>query len=105
MIIPKDILHIILEYDGRIKYIHKKGIYVDIISKNDVRYTILQPVINKKINIMKKIGKSKDVFFFDIPFENIQQTGLIYYYNSLYCHFFEICFYNYKRNYVERTYI
>ena len=37
--IPKELLHIILEYDGRIKY--RKGEYVDIIHKNDERYILL----------------------------------------------------------------
>ena len=51
--IPKDILHIILEYDGRIKY--KNGKYVNVIHKNDERYNIIMPVISKKIVIMKNI--------------------------------------------------
>jgi len=38
-IIPKELLHIILEYDGRIKY--RKGNYVDIIHKNDERFSTL----------------------------------------------------------------
>jgi hypothetical protein len=37
--IPKELLHIILEYDGRIKY--RNGKYVNILHKNDVRYSII----------------------------------------------------------------
>jgi hypothetical protein len=37
--LPKDILNVILEFDGRIKY--TKGKYVNCISKNDYRYNIL----------------------------------------------------------------
>ena len=38
--IPQDILNLILEFDGRIKY--RKGEYVNCISKNDYRYNILK---------------------------------------------------------------
>jgi len=37
--IPQDILNLILQFDGRIKY--RKGEYVNRISKNDYRYNIL----------------------------------------------------------------
>ncbi len=37
--LSKDILNLILEFDGRIKY--RKGIYVNCISKNDYRYNVL----------------------------------------------------------------
>ena len=37
--LPKDIIILILKFDGRIKY--RKGKYVDCISKNDHRYNIL----------------------------------------------------------------
>jgi len=40
--IPTELLDIILEYDGRIKY--KKGKYVNIIHKNDERYNIITPL-------------------------------------------------------------
>ena len=51
--IPKELLNMILEYDGRIKYQHGK--YINIIHKNDERYNMIQPIINKKMEIMKKI--------------------------------------------------
>ena len=44
--IPKELLNIILEYDGRINY--KNGKYVNILHKNDIRYNIIKSVINKK---------------------------------------------------------
>ena len=48
-ILPFDVLNLILEYDGRIKYIHKERLYVNIISKNDYRYNIIRPKLNSKI--------------------------------------------------------
>lgn len=38
--IPKEIINIILEYDGRITY--RNGVYIDKINKNDIRYRILE---------------------------------------------------------------
>ena len=49
--IPKELLDVILEYDGRIKY--KNGKYVNIIHKNDERYNIIKPIIIKKIKKIK----------------------------------------------------
>jgi hypothetical protein len=48
--IPEELLHIILAYDGRIKY--KNGKYVNIIHKNDKRYNIITPVIINKLFVM-----------------------------------------------------
>ena len=49
----KEILHIILSYDGRIKY--RNGKYVNIIHKDDERYNIIAPIINKKIEIIQQL--------------------------------------------------
>lgn len=46
--IPKELLHIILEYDGRIKY--RNGKYINSIDKNDKRYDIIKPVISKSLS-------------------------------------------------------
>jgi hypothetical protein len=51
--IPKELVNIILEYDGRIKY--KKGKYINIIHKLDYRYNIIEPLISKKVNYLKLI--------------------------------------------------
>ena len=53
-ILPFDILNLILEYYGRIKYLHKERIYVNIISKNDNRYNIIASNINKKMYHIKQ---------------------------------------------------
>lgn len=43
IIVPIDALNLILEYYGRIKYMRKESIYVNIISKNDYRNKIIKP--------------------------------------------------------------
>jgi hypothetical protein len=40
--LPFDILNLILEYDGRIKYSHIDRVYRNIISKNDPRYNVIK---------------------------------------------------------------
>ena len=64
--VPEELIHIILSYDGRIKY--KDGKYVNIIHKNDERYNIITPIISKKIKIMQKIKFSESGFYFDSGF-------------------------------------
>ena len=44
--IPKELINIILEFDGKIKY--RKGEYVNIIHKHDNRYNIIEPLIFEK---------------------------------------------------------
>jgi hypothetical protein len=79
--LPFDILNTILEYDGRIKYLHKNRIYVNVIHKNDYRYNILETKINKKINIINtfNIGNNGLKFYIDIFYKNdIIIKGLIF---------------------------
>ena len=62
--IPDKLLHIILSYDGRIKY--EKGKYVNIIHKNDERYNMLYPIVSKKNKILESIEDSGEKeFYFD----------------------------------------
>ena len=62
MLLPKELLHIILEYDGRIKY--RNGQYVNIIHKHDERYNIITLIISKKMYIMKNIESYGSGFHF-----------------------------------------
>jgi hypothetical protein len=70
--LPFDVLNIILEYDGRIKYSHKYRIYVNVISKNDYRYNIIETHINNKINLITNfnIGNNGLNFYIDIYYKN-----------------------------------
>lgn len=94
--IPNELLDIIFEYDGRIKY--KKGKYVNIIHKNDVRYNIINPVIDKKVEIIKKIEICDSKFYFEFGFDMSIEMGLCYDYNFSYENKFEICYYDTRNN-------
>jgi hypothetical protein len=56
--LPYELVNIILEYDGRIKYKYKTKNsidyhkYVNVIHKHDNRYSIITPIIDKK-NILQ----------------------------------------------------
>ena len=101
--IPKELLHIILEYDGRIKY--KNGRYVNIIHKHDERYNILKSIIGKKIEIMKHVELHESGFYFEFGFDVFNSVGLVYDYNFSYKNTFEICFYDFRNDIKQiRTY-
>ncbi len=93
--IPKELLNKILEYDGRIKY--KNGKYINVIHKNDERYNIIKPIINKKLLILKTAKKSNDDFYFTFEFDAIKK-GLCYF---LHFDIFEICYYDFKNGYYK----
>ena len=109
--LPKEILHMILEYDSRIKYRH--GEYINIIHKNDQRYTNLKPLIEKKHHIIKNttLDKADNSFYFEFRFSK-WYFGLCY--ASGGWSFatddedkIEICYFNFKNNTIcqYRTYI
>ena len=94
--IPEELLHIILEYDGRIKY--KNGKYLDIIHKNDERYNIINPIVNKKMEIIKRTQIDGSGFYFEFGFDTYLNIGLCYDYNFSYENKFEICYYDTRNN-------
>ena len=76
--LPFDILNLILQYDGRIKFLHKKKIYVNIISKNDYRYNILETKIKEKIYLINTFNSGLN-YYIDIYYKNdIIWKGLIF---------------------------
>jgi hypothetical protein len=102
--IPKDVLHIILEYDGRIKY--KNGKYVNVLHKNDNRYHSVIPVISKKMVILKNIVFSGENFYFEFGFDMDIRIGLCYDYGFNASNTFEICYYDIRNGWEQiRTYL
>jgi hypothetical protein len=75
--LPYELVNIILEYHGRIKYKYKikNSIdyhkFVNVIHKHDNRYNIIIPIIDKKIRIMKEteISSNKSGFNFVLSFD------------------------------------
>ena len=96
MYLPIDILHIILEYDGRIKY--RNGMYINSIVKNDDRYRSIDIFIRKKINICRNIDfdSIRNRFLFYVEFEQMPNMGLVYDYNYTYSNKLDIRFYHYN---------
>ena len=102
--LPTDVLHIILEYDGRIKY--KNGKYVNVIHKNDDRYNIITPVITKKMGIMTTIDLRGHKFYFEFGFDLDVRVGLCYDYGFNETDTFEICYYDIRHDWTQiRTYL
>jgi hypothetical protein len=102
--IPEELIHIILAYDGRIKY--KNGKYVDIIHKNDVRYNIITPIISKKMRIMQSAELDGSGFYFEFDFDTCKNVGLVYDYNFSYANKFEICYFDIRDGWEQiRTYL
>jgi len=94
--IPTELLDIILQYDGRIKYKNRK--FVNIIHKNDERYNIIKPVFEKKMKIMETIELCDSGFYFEFSFNIYKHIGLVYDYNFSYKNKFEICYYDTRNN-------
>ena len=59
--IPNDIVKILLQFDGRIKY--RNGRYIDIIAYDDERYAMLDKVVKKKLEVYRDSNKDRPLLF------------------------------------------
>ena len=98
--IPHELVNLICEYDGRIKYKYKQKNHIDyhkfvnVIHKYDERYNIITQIIGKKQTIMGDIEtRPNDTsFYFEFAFDNQPNVMLCYDYNWSYNNQFEICY-------------
>lgn len=103
-VLPKELLHIILEFDGRIKY--RNGKYVNIIHKHDERYDMIKPLISKKIEILKTINIDGVNFYFEFRFDGCNDRILCYDVGFNAPDRFEICYVDLRDGWKQmRTYL
>jgi hypothetical protein len=102
--LPKELLHIILEMDGRIKY--RNGTYINIIHKYDERYDMIKSLISKKIEIVKMIHVDGSNFYFEFRFDSCRNRGLCYDVGFNAPDRFEICYVDFRDGWKQmRTYL
>ena len=100
--LPYELVNIILDYDGRIKYKYKTKNsidyhkYVNVIHKHDKRYSIIRPIIGKKLKIVKNISicPFDTSYYFDLAFNKQPNLVLYYDYNWSFVNQFKICYTN-----------
>ena len=98
--LPRELVNVILEYDGRVKYKYKTKNsidyhkFVNVIHKHDNRYNIITPIIVKKQKIMKDTSTrpNEACFYFEFAFDNQPNVMLCYDYNYYFRNQFEICY-------------
>ena len=107
--LPFELVDLILSYDGRIRF--RRGRFRNVILGKDPRYAIIEPVICKKINILRTVSTTiyGPEFYFEFAFDSLARTGLCYDYHWSYSEKFEICYYDFRNPSAEifqyRTYI
>ena len=98
--LPYELVNLICEYDGRIKYKCKQKNHIDyhkfvnVIHKYDNRYSIITPVIDKKKDIIMNtyVSPVETSFYFEFAFDKQPNLILCYDYNWSYNNQFEICY-------------
>ena len=99
--LPRDILAIILKFDGRIIYKNGKYFDINLIAPNDMRYRILRPIILKKTDIMQYMERKNNEFYFAFNFDNIRDVGLAYDFNFSWHNKFEICYFDGRGSWIQ----
>jgi hypothetical protein len=102
--LPYELVNIILDYDGRIKYKYKTKNsidyhkYVNVIHNHDERYNVIAPIIGKKQKIMKEteISSNKLGFEFVVSFDKQPCMRLCYENNKSVPNIFFISYVNMK---------
>jgi len=105
--LPFELVNIILEYDGRIKYKykHKNQIdyhtFVNVIHKHDTRYNVIKPIIHKKYQIIMNTqqwwcNRNVPRFYFEVIFDNNPNFILCYDYNWNEYKQLEICYTDFR---------
>ena len=78
--IPNDIVKILLQFDGRIKY--RNGQYVNIINCRDERYKMLDKLMKRRQELIEfngLTGLNRDNFVFDVFFKNLPNVSITYF--------------------------
>jgi hypothetical protein len=77
--LPRDIINLILEYNGKIKY--RKGNYYDQLNLQDEKYNLVSNTINSKSDILQKlIVRHTGAFLIDVPL-NQNKYGFMYWHD------------------------
>lgn len=94
--LPFELVDLILSYDGRIRF--RNGRFSNVILSNDPRYEVIEPVIRKKMTILRTISTTiyGSGFYFEFNFDSLARMGLCYDYHWSYSNKFEICYYNFR---------
>jgi hypothetical protein len=72
--LPFDVLNLILQFDGRIKYLHKDKIYINILNKYDQRYNVLKPKVSNQIDLVNFLTLGNRLkFYVDIFYKSSEQ--------------------------------
>jgi hypothetical protein len=98
--LPYELVNLICEYDGRIKYKNKQKTaidyhkYVNVIHKYDRRYSVVEQILRKKQTIMKAtaISHNNTSFYFEFAFDKQPNLMLCYDYCWSDVNEFEICY-------------
>jgi len=75
--LPKEIINIILEYDGRIKY--RNGKYIDQINKEDKIYNSIKEKIKKDLSLVKRINYNVKLSNYNYNYALVNNIPIEYY--------------------------